>query len=254
MLLGKLITGDAMGPTIYRKGGGGGGTTVTESGVPQEFRPYVTNALQDAQAARQAGALQHVEGFTPEQQDAFSRKLELGQRGGVYDKLAEESYGAAGAYRDAAAGRGLFGADALQQQTEALTAGGADNPITQAVQQAVGQGQTNQALGGALGSARAGAQTQRAGYDAASQLAAGELANRRQGALSGAQGVIGSADPIAGQFGRGVQATEGVGSAIQQQRQNEADATYQGLQRFFGLLGSPAVGSTSKATTSGGGK
>ena len=53
-------------------------------------------------------------------------------------------------------------------------------------------------------------------------------------------------------MGQGIKATEGVGSAIQQQKQNEADAGYQGIQRLFGLYGSPAIGQ--EKVTSGGGK
>lgn len=253
MLLSKLITGDSFGPRIARKGGGGG-TATSVSGLPEEFRPYIKEALASAQDVYKAGELNRVQGLTPEQQDAFNRKLELGQRGGVLDRLAEESYGAAGAFRDAAAGEGLFGADAIQKQTEALTAGGEENPISQAVQKVVGEGRTSNALGGRLGSARAGAQTERAAYDTAANIAQSELDKRRQASFTGAQGVIGSGSTIGNQFGAGVKATEGVGSAIQQQEQREADRAYQGLQRLFGLYGSPAIGTESKTTQSGGGK
>ena len=105
-----------------------------------------------------------------------------------------------------------------------------------------------------MGSARQQAATTRALTDTAGDIASSELAARRQAALSGAQGVIGSGSSIGQQLGAGISATEGVGSAIQQQKQNEADATYQGLQRIFGLLGSPAVGSEGKTVSSGGGK
>ena len=252
MLLGRLITGDSFGPRIARKGGGGSSTQV--SGLPEEFRPYIRESLASAQDAYKAGALSEVAGLTPEQQDAFSRKLELGQRGGVLDQLADESYGAAGAYRDAAAGRGLFGADAIQKQTEALTAGGEKNPISQAVQNVIGEGRTSAALGGRLGSARAGAQTEQAAYRTAADVAGQELAQRRQAAFQGAQGTIGSAGQIGQQFGAGVKATEGVGGAIQQQNQRELDAAKKGLEALFGFYGSPALGQETHATTSGGGK
>ena len=129
--------------------GGGGSTTVTESGLPKEFRPYVEQALKDAQTAYQAGALEHVEGLSPEQQDAFNRKLELGQRGGTLDRIAEDSYGAAGAYRDAAAGTGLFGADAIGEQTKAL-----EDTIGEAQREQLGSLNTGASRGGTLGSAR----------------------------------------------------------------------------------------------------
>ena len=254
MLINRLITGDMPGPRIARKGGGGGGTTTQVSGLPDEFKPYVEESLKSAQDAYKAGALSEVSGLTPEQQDAFQRKVELGQRGGVLDQIAQDSYSAAGAYRDAAAGQGLFGASAIQDQTQALLAGGENNPIAMAVAQAVGQGNTANALGGRIGSARAQSGTERAGYDAAAQTAGQELAARRAASLQGAQGVIGSGGNIQNQFGAGVKATEGVGGALQQQRQRELDAAYQGLERIFGLYGSPALGQKQTATQSGGGK
>ena len=255
MLLSRLITGDPMGPQIARGGGGGGGqTSVAQTGVPDWAVPYVKGGLRDASEAYEAGALSEVADLTPEQLETLGRRSELGQRGGVLDALAQDSYSSAQAYRDAAAGQGLFGSDAILAQTNALTAGGEENPVTQAVQQAVGNQLGAQALGGALGSARAGAQTQKAGFDAASAVAANELAQRRQAALSGAQGVIGSGGEIGRQFQSGVNLAGSVGDALQQQKQNELDATHQGLGRFFGYLGSPALGQSSTTTTSGGGK
>ena len=57
---------------------------------------------------------------------------------------------------------------------------------------------------------------------------------------------------IRDRFGTGATALGGVGSAIQQQKQNEGDSAYQGVQRLFGLYGSPAIGS--QTTQTGGGK
>ena len=144
-------------------------------------------------------------------------------------------------------GTGLFGADALGQQVQALegTIGKA-----QAKQLA---GLNNQAsLGGTLGSARNQLATQTALSQTAGNIAGKELAARRGHALEGAGGVIGSGAAIQDQFGTGVNATEAVGSAIQQQRQNEGDSAYQGVQRLFGLLGSPAIGQKQVTTQSGG--
>ena len=231
-------------------GGGGGGSTSTQvSGLPEEFKPYITDALATATAAHREGDLSQVAGLTGAQTDAFGRKLELGQRGGVLDQVAADSYGAGQAYRDAAAGRGLFGADALGQQTQAL-----QGTIGTALQDQLGGLNTGASLGGTLGSARQQQATNAALTQTAGQIAADELSARRNAALAGAQGVIGSGSQIQNQFGQGVKATEGVGAALQQQAQNEADATYQGLQRLFGLYGSPAVGTEARTTTSGGGK
>ena len=184
-----------------------------------------------------AGGFEHVEGLSPEQLDAFQRKKELGARGGVLDSLAGESYNAAGAFRDAATGTGLFGSDAIGEQAKAL-----ESTIGDAQRRQLGSLNTGASLGGTLGSARQSAATNRALTDTAADLASSELDKRRQASFAGAEGVIGSGTTIGNQFGAGISATEGVGSAIQQQKQNEADAQYQGVQRLFGLLGSPALG------------
>ena len=228
-------------------GGGGGGSATTASGLPDWARPYVEEGLGTAQGIYDQGGFEHVEGLSDQQEDAFARKSELGSRGGVYDQIAADSYGAGQAYRDAASGTGLFGADALGQQVQALegTIGKA-----QAKQLA---GLNNQAsLGGTLGSARNQLATQTALSQTAGNIAGKELAARRGHALEGAGGVIGSGAAIQDQFGTGVNATEAVGSAIQQQRQNEGDSAYQGVQRLFGLLGSPAIGQKQVTTQSGG--
>ena len=218
-------------------GGGGGGSATTEAGLPDWARPYAEEGLGTAQGLYDQGAFEHVEGLSDQQTDAFARKSELGSRGGVYDQIAADSYGAGQAYRDAASGQGLFGSDALGNQVKAL-----EGTIGQAQSRQLA-GLNNQAsLGGTLGSARNQLATQTALSRTAGDIAGKELAARRGAALEGASGVIGSGSEIQNQFGTGVDATESVGSAIQQQRQNEGDAAYQGVQRLFGLLGSPAIG------------
>lgn len=231
--------------TQVRWGGGGGSSTTT--GVPDWLRPQVEKAANDATALYDEGALSNVAGLTPEQMDAYNRKLELGKQGGMLDQLGADSYGAAGAYRDAAQGTGLFGSDALGKQITAM-----ENTIGDAQMAQLGQLQGNASFGGNLGSARSEAMNAAALSKTAGEMGAAELANRRNASLTGAQGVIGSGSTIGQQMGQGIAATEGVGSAIQQQNQNEADAGYQGIQRLFGLYGSPAVGQ--KTVSSGGGK
>ena len=226
---------------------GGGGSQTTTTGLPGYAEPYVKEGLGSAIGDYRAGRFGHVEGLSDPQLDAFGRKLELGQRGGVLDSIARDSYGAGQAYRDAAAGQGLFGADALGQQTKAL-----EDTIGQATREQLGTLQGQASLGGALGSARNQAATNRALTQTAGNIAQQELSARRGASLQGAQGVIGSGANIQSQFGAGVGATEGVGQAIQQQRQNEQDAAFQATQRLFGLLGSGAVGQ--KQVSTGGGK
>lgn len=217
--------------------GGGGGSTVTEAGLPDWAQPYAQDAVQTAVGQYKAGEFGNVAGLTGQQQDAFNRKAELGQRGGVLDQLSNDSYAASQAYRDAASGSGLFGTDALGQQTQAL-----EDTIGQAQRGQLAQLTGQSSLGGTLSSARNQAATNRALAQTAGDIASRELAARREYSLGGAQGVLGAGDVIAGQAGRGADVTEQVGSALQQQQQNQADAAYQGTQRLFGLLGSGVTG------------
>ena len=96
-----------------------GGSSTSESGLPDWARPAVESSLNEAVATEGAGGFSHVQDLTPEQLDAFERRKELGQRGGVLEQIAD-SYGATQAYRGAASGTGLFGADAIGQQAQAL--------------------------------------------------------------------------------------------------------------------------------------
>ena len=233
--------------TMIARGGGGGSSTST-TGLPEWAEPYAKEAVQTAVGQYKGGAFEHVEGLTPEQKESLSRSAELGQRGGVLDRAAQDAYTSAQAYRDAASGTGLFGADALSQQQAALTPA-----IEQATAALIGQQQGALSRGGQLGSARADALTAKTAGDVASNLAANELAQRRGYALQGAQGTIGSTGAIQQGFTAGAQQLGQVGSTIQAQQQAESDAAYQGTQRLFGLLGSPAVGSRT-VNTGGGGK
>ena len=232
--------------TMVRWGGGGSQETTTSSGVPDYLRPYIESAAGDATSLYDSGALSKVEGLTAEQQDAYNRKLELGKRGGMLDQLGADSYGAAGAYRDAASGQGLFGSNALGEQITSMK-----DTIGSAQQEQLGGLLGQASMGGGLSSARGDAMTGAALSKTAGDMGAAELANRRNASLTGAGGVINSGNTIGGQLGSGIAATEGVGNALQQQKQNEADAGYQGIQRLFGLYGSPAIGQ--KTVSSGGG-
>ena len=100
--------------------GGGGGSQTTETGLPDWAQPYAKEALEGAIGDYRKGNYARVEGLSDPQADAFGRKLEQGQRGGIFDTLGQDSYGAAQVYRDAAGGQGIFGADALGQQAQAL--------------------------------------------------------------------------------------------------------------------------------------
>tara|TARA_R110000822_G_scaffold172400_1_gene312059 strand:- start:404 stop:1090 length:687 start_codon:yes stop_codon:yes gene_type:complete len=226
---------------------GGGSDQTSTTGLPDWARPYVQDSLGSAVDLYGAGAYENVAKLTPEQITAMEKQKELGGTGGVYDKIAEDSYGATQAYRDAASGTGMFGADALGKQTSAMK-----DSIGTAVSDILGQQRGQFSQSGNLGGARAQQSMDSSAMKVGGDMAAAELANRRSAALSGAGGVLGAGSGLQGQFGAGAGMLGSVGSAIQQQNQNEGDAAYQGIQRLFGLYGSPALGSTS--TQSGGGK
>lgn len=233
--------------TMVRWGGGGNKEATKTTGVPDYLQPYIENAAGSATDIYNSGDMSAVAGLTPEQKDAYQRKLELGKRGGMLDSLAADSYGAAGVYRDAAAGTGMYGEDALGKQITAMK-----ETIGSAQQEQLGGLMGQASMGGGLGSARGDAMTGAALSKTGADIATGELAARRAGAMTGAGGVINSGSTIGGQLGAGVAATEGVGGALQQQNQNEADAAYQGISRLFGLYGAPAMGSKTVTNSSGG--
>ena len=227
--------------------GGGGNSQTSTTELPAWAKPYVESSLGSAVDLYKSGAYENVAGMTPEQISAFQKQKELGGAGGVYDQIAADSYGATQAYRDAASGTGLFGADALGQQTTAMK-----DSIGTAVGDILGQQQGQFSRIGNLGGARAQQSMDSSAMKVGGEMAAAELANRRQAAMSGAGGVLGAGNTLQNQFGAGAATLGQVGTAIQQQNQNEGDAAYQGVQRLFGLYGSPAIGSTS--TRTGGGK
>jgi hypothetical protein len=226
---------------------GGGSDQTSTTGLPDWARPYVQDSLESAVDLYGTGAYENVAKLTPEQITAMEKQKELGGTGGVYDKIAEDSYGATQAYRDAASGTGMFGADALGKQTSAMK-----DSIGTAVSDILGQQRGQFSQSGNLGGARAQQSMDSSAMKVGGDMAAAELANRRSAALSGAGGVLGAGSGLQSQFGAGAGMLGSIGSAIQQQNQNEGDAAYQGIQRLFGLYGSPALGSTS--TQSGGGK
>ena len=230
-------------------GGGGGQSQTSNSGLPDWARPYVEDSLKSAVDLYGTGAFEHVQGLNPEQQQALSQTKELAGQGGAYDRIAADSYDATGAYRDAASGRGLFGADALGNQTRELA-----DTIGNAQQNVLGQQAGNFSRSGNLGGARAEAAASQAALQTGGELAANELAQRRQASLQGAAGTLGAGGQLQSQLGYGASQLGNVGTALQQQQQNEGDATYQGVQRLFGLYGSPAIGQKSTTTSSGGGK
>lgn len=227
--------------------GGGGQTTTTESGVPKEFRPYVESGLKDAEAALKGGDLSYVAGLTPEQKESLDMQRSLG-RGKLQD-IAAESDAARNVLGEAARGDGIFGTGGYQTVSQQMKP-----QLMQLAQMTRGQGQTAASMGGGLGSARQQAMIEGNVLDKSLAATQQELEAQRSGRTGAAMNVIGTGSQLGSQYGAGAAALEKAGSTIQQQDQREGDKRYQELQRFFGFLGSPAVGQTSTQTSSGGGK
>jgi len=97
MLLISRITGDAYAPfgarTVYKGGGGGGQTTVTNSGIDEEFKPYLTRVLSDVtnryESSVARGPDSIVAAMTPEQKAALAEQTRQGEDAiagtGAYD-------------------------------------------------------------------------------------------------------------------------------------------------------------------------
>ena len=224
---------------------GGGGTTVQESGIPKEFRPYIERGLSDAEKARSSGDLSFVAGLTPAQKEAQEMQLQLGRE--TLPGIAEESQAARGTLGEASRGEGIFGTQGYQTVSEQMKP-----QLQQLAAMTRGAGQSDAAMGGRLGSARQQAMIEGNVLDKSLAATASELSSQRQGRTTAAQDVISSGADVGAQSGMGAAAIERVGTAQQQQEQREGDTEYQGLQRFFGLLGSPAVGQETTTTKSGG--
>jgi hypothetical protein len=227
--------------------GGGGQTTTSESGVPKEFRPYVERGLSEAEKLRGEGKFAYVAGLTPEQREAQAKQLELGRT--TLPGIAEESAAARGEMGRASRGEGIYGAEAYTDVARQM-----EPQLQQIAQMTRGAGQTQASLGGGLGSARQQSLVERGVLDKTLEATAQEVAAQREGRMGAAKGVISTGSDVGAQYGTGAAAIERVGKALQEQEQREGDKDYQSIQRFFGLLGSPAVGQETKSTTSGGGK
>jgi len=176
---------------------GGGGSTTT-SGIAPEFIPYIRDVLSDAEGRYQSTVKDPsklVSSLDPSQEEALK---------------AQESQG-----RQMMAGTGIYDLSGLAKQDLQNTLGGL-------------QGQAS--MGGALGSARSQAATQKALGD----VSANYLQQQQQNVLAGGK-LMGD-----------------VGQSLQQQKQKMLDAPHLGASRYFGYLtGAPQQ---KVQTTTGGGK
>jgi hypothetical protein len=268
-------------PSTYNKGGGGS-TTVTESGIPKEFRPYITEGLKTAESM-------YKDEMSKGGADLKAAYGNLGATGSRLGAEAAAERAGLNQFRTEGAGasaaRGFYGNQLSGGDTADEAASkdiyrqqmgqGWNDMISQDLSKTAASGQLGMSSAGALGSARAGMAQQGALADRAMQLRAAENAARGSAAqgLSGldaasqarqasAAGNLATMD--AAQQQRYLSGLE-AGQALGEQEYKAAkagvtattgaeDAPYRSLDRFFGYLSSPALGSESKQTQSGGGK
>jgi len=172
---------------------GGGGSTTT-SGIAPEFIPYIRDVLSDAEGRYQSTVKDPsklVSSLDPSQEEALK---------------AQESQG-----RQMMAGTGIYDLSGLAKQDLQNTLGGL-------------QGQAS--MGGALGSARSQAATNKALLDKS-----GDWLSRRQELANAGGKMLGEA-----------------GTTRRDYAQQRLDAPHTAASRFFGYLGS----APQQQTTSGG--
>jgi hypothetical protein len=231
---------------ICYKGGGGGGTTTSTPLMPEEFKPF---AKQYANKLVRAGQSDNVFGQIANQDSALRQAQEaaLGRTGEV------RRLGQAGvqAQQEAMTGRGLFGAQNLESQKDALAMQAADR-----------LGQQTENLGGEA-SARgvAGGRRAQFGAERAKALAGAQLTGKlaeldtqdlaaRRSASANARGET-AAMQKAGMAD--IDLLRGVGKERTAFAQKQADKAYTALQQQAGLFSGVPQG-TSQTSSGGGGK
>ena len=211
--------------------------------IPEWLQPYLENTLKEGEDLYSADAFSHVEGLTDEQKEGMALT-----KGGVLGQTdtAEKS---------------AMGRDVLLNAAQGGNVVDYDNTNTQAIkdaairksQQAFGDTAGAMASGGLVGGRRAELVKSQRDAELASSLADidyNDYNTRRSQALSSAGSVISSGSDIQNQYSKPGDTLSGVGAGIQEQNQREADAPYQGFQRWLGTL--QGVPSSPNATGTGG--
>jgi len=191
-------------------------TTTSTSSYPKEFLPYITQVMENAQNAYNAGDLSKVADLSADQLEALQRGRGAADR---QDQMAVESRGALdriksdmGA-RDTSAARNMAMMGAQQGMNKLLGSAGASGNL----------GGSRQAL------SRMGMENDlgRAFYDIENQ----EL-NRQAQAAAGYQQATGAQQGIETM---GAQTLGQVGQVIQSQDQAQLDSVLKGLQNVSGM-------------------
>lgn len=220
------------------KGGGDGPPTTTES-IPDWYKPFVMKAATDASTAYDAGDLSKVEGFNANQKAGISG---LVGAAGEADSQYGNANAATGVLQQAANGEGIYGGGA----TQALK----DKAIRDSQSAYAGIG-SQVATQGGIGGARSGIMNNDRDAGLAAEMAGidyTDLQDRRTMSTGAAQSIIGNTAGMQDAAGRGAGYLGEAGGYQQEQGQREADAGFQGLQRFASLLsGAPTPSQSANA-------
>lgn len=207
----------------------GNSKTAQVSTIPDEWKPFVTKALESSNANLEAGNLSNIAGENPYQvaaRDAATGIANLQGNVGLHSSAALNKLG------DIAAGREIVpsstGATDAIKQAAIYQAGVSAQP-------GIAAAAANGTVGGGRNIISAGA----AQNDLAAKLAGldyGDLQARRQAAQAAAGQVIGGGTDVQNQLITGANTLKGVGADLQKQTQAQNDAAYTGLSRYSSLI------------------
>jgi len=219
--------------------------TESVSTIPEFLKPYLTKTLKEGEDLYGADAFSHVEGLTDEQKEGMA--LLKGSALGTAD-TANKSASARDIMLNSAQGGNVVNYDGNNNNLQAMK-----DSATRKTQQAFGGVASSMAASGLVGGRRAELVKAQRDAELTSALANidyNDYNTRRSQALASASGVIGSGSDIQNQYQTPGSTLTKVGQGLQEQQQREADAPYQGFQRWLGAL--QGVPSSANTVVSGG--
>ena len=230
--------------TQVRWGGGGGDqTSVTSSGIAEEFKPDLKNLLGNAKNEFDQGDLSNVAGSSNLQNTVFGNA-----QGRLNAGLGSVASGQDTAY-DAAKGQGMFGRADTTALKQAATrdAQAAFSPVRDAEANAGLIGGSRQAM------AQGDREAQMAGTFAGIDMQADQ--ERRSNALNGMGGLMSGGQAEAGINQGNLSSLAGLGEMQRNITQEVMDSDALGLERYSNVFGALTGGQSESTTTqTGGGK